>query len=138
MIERRWRDELHGERAPLPPSGIVVDRSCMAIAIAGHHLAFQPTSFRLVSHLIDNYGQWVRSDVIRATVLRTTIQPGASNIRWHVLQARLALCDFRTALHSDRALGVMFRLTPCERRHCREHDGRRQLRSGISSPGFAK
>jgi hypothetical protein len=108
----------------------------MAIAISGHHFAFQPTSFRLVSHLIDNYGQWVQPDVIR--VLRTTIQPGASNIRWHVLQARLTLCDFRIAQHSDRALGVMFWLAPCERRHRGERDGRHQLRSGISSPGFAK
>jgi DNA-binding response OmpR family regulator len=127
---------------------IVVDWSRLAIAIGGDTFVFQPTSFRLIAHLIDNYGRWVRAETIRAAVLLSAVQPGASNVRWHVLQARLALGDFRKALHSDRSLGVMFQLTSCDRRHCGlsasetlarpGRDGGDQFSNGISSPGLAK
>ena len=97
---------------------LMLDESSQTITILGDRLTCKPISFRLLSHLIDLQGSWVRSESLRREVLQASIHDGASNIRWHVLQARRALGLHARLLHSDNRLGFMFDLVPCDRRHC--------------------
>ena len=72
----------------------------------------------MLSYLIRQRGRWIAADILRREVLNTCTQPGASNVRWHIFQARRAMLPLADLLHSDRVLGYMFDLVPCRRRHC--------------------
>src|SRR5262245_49429232 len=97
---------------------VVLDEESHTVTIMGDRFACKPTSFRLLSHLIQRQGSWVRSESLQREVLQTSVHDGASNIRWHVLQARRALGLRGGLIHSDHQLGFMFDLAPCDRRHC--------------------
>jgi DNA-binding CsgD family transcriptional regulator len=89
-----------------------------ALRISGVTIPCKPTSFGVLSYLIERRGHWVRSETLRSEVLRTSVQYSASNVRWHVLQARRALGRFAPLLHSDNRLGFMFEMKRCTRPHC--------------------
>jgi DNA-binding winged helix-turn-helix (wHTH) protein len=107
-----WGKNLEGHQA------VVLDEGSYTVTILGERFACKPTSFRLLSHLIQRQGSWVRSESLQRDVLQTSVHDGASNIRWHVLQARRALGLRGELIHSDHQLGFMFDLAPCDRRHC--------------------
>jgi DNA-binding response OmpR family regulator len=97
---------------------LMLDEASQAVTILGDRFTCKPISFRLLAHLIHRQGSWIRSESLRREILQTSVQDGASNIRWHVLQARRALGLHARLLHSDNRLGFMFDLVPCDRRHC--------------------
>jgi len=97
---------------------VTLEEPSLTIIILGERFVCKPTSFRMLSCLVDKGGQWVRADVLAREVLNTCFQKGASNVRWHVLQARRALGARGALLHSDNRLGYMFDLAPCSRKHC--------------------
>lgn len=97
---------------------MMVDEPSQTITILGDRFTCKPISFRLLAHLMHRQGSWVRSESLRREVLQSSVHDGASNIRWHVLQARRALGLHARLLHSDNRLGFMFDLAPCDRRHC--------------------
>jgi hypothetical protein len=110
---------LHGQPV------LMVDEESHTAVILGDRFTCKPTAFRLLSHLIRRPGTWVRSDSLQREVLGASAHDRASNVRWHVLQARRALGVRCALLHSDNRLGYMFDLAPCDRRHCasrRLHD----------------
>jgi len=100
-------------------SGVTLQEQSQTVTILGERFVCKPTSFRVLSCLINSGGQWVRAEVLARDVLNTCFQKGASNVRWHVLQARRALGARGAFLHSDNRLGYMFDLAPCARKHCR-------------------
>ena len=104
-------------------SPLSLDEDSLTVTVANEHFACKPTSFRVLAHLIHRRGRWIRSEELRSQVLATTFQQDASNIRWHVLQARRALGSRANWIHSDNRLGFMFDLAPCGRRHCRGGEG---------------
>lgn len=97
---------------------ILLDEASLTVSLWGRRFPCKPTSFRLLAHLIHNQGRWIRSEALKHEVLQVSVQPGASNVRWHVLQARRALHTADRFLHSDCRLGYMFTLDRCDRRHC--------------------
>jgi DNA-binding response OmpR family regulator len=97
---------------------IMLDEASYLVTIMGDRFNCKPISFRLLSHLIRRQGSWVRSESLQRDVLQASVHDGASNIRWHVLQARRALGQHAGLLHSDNRLGFMFGLASCDRRHC--------------------
>ena len=86
---------------------------------------FKRTSFHLFAHLSRRPGAWVKSDELLSKVLRTHCSPGASNVRWHVLQTRRALGPLSWHLHGDPHFGYMYHTASCGRPHC-------HLRSALS------
>jgi hypothetical protein len=100
------------------PLGVMLDEQSLTIWIDGEAFVCKPTSFRILSCLVDKSGQWVRADALALEVLGGSFQKGASNLRWHVLQARRALGARGAFLHSDNRLGYMFDVAPCSRKHC--------------------
>ncbi len=100
----------------LPIVSLAEDR--LAIEISDHIVRCKPVSFQLLTYLVRHRGSWVRAEALRREVLRASMQPGASNVRWHVLQARRSLGPLSTALHSDNRLGFMFELGDCGQQHC--------------------
>src|SRR5262245_1963610 len=85
-------DKVHEARhcpPNLPVVSLAEDR--LAIVISGRVLHCKPVSFQLLAYLIRQRGRWVRAEALRRDVLRVSMQPGASNVRWHVLQARRSL-----------------------------------------------
>jgi DNA-binding response OmpR family regulator len=121
-----WPARPGGSTASIFPQGaqlrdrqlVLLDEHALAVTILGERFACKPTSFRILSHLIHRRGHWVRAEALKREVLQTSFQDGASNVRWHVLQARRALGSRRELLHSDNRLGFMFELARCDRRHC--------------------
>jgi DNA-binding response OmpR family regulator len=105
---------------------IMVDEESHTVMLLGDRFTCKPTAFRLLSHLIRRPGTWVRSESLQREVLGACAHDRASNVRWHVLQARRALGVRSGLLHSDNRLGFMFDVAPCDRRHCasrrRHHD----------------
>jgi len=99
------------------------------VAILGQRFACKPTSFRLLAYLIHRAGRWIRAEMLGREVLQTSFQHGASNVRWHVLQARRTLDSRGGLLHSDNRLGFMFDIAECHRRHCASR-GRGRLDPG--------
>jgi DNA-binding response OmpR family regulator len=97
---------------------VMLDEPSLAITIRGQRFVCKPTSFRLLSFLVHQRGQWVRAEALARDVLGVCFQKGASNLRWHALQARRALGAQSALLHGDNRLGYMFDLSPCSRRHC--------------------
>jgi DNA-binding response OmpR family regulator len=97
---------------------VALDEASLAVNISGEQVACKPTSFRLLAYLIERRGRWVQSETLGRDVIQSAFQRSASNLRWHVLQARRALGRRGPSLHSDNRLGFMFDLAPCGRRHC--------------------
>jgi DNA-binding response OmpR family regulator len=97
---------------------VTLDEPSLTVTIFGEPFVCKPTGFRTLSRLIHQSGQWVRADVLARDVLGVCFQKGASNLRWHVLQARRALGAHSVFLHGDNRLGYMFDLVPCSRKHC--------------------
>jgi DNA-binding response OmpR family regulator len=91
--------------------------SC-AVRFGERKVLFKKTSFSIVQYLCERAGSWVTSEELRRNVLRTNYCPGASNIRWHVLQAREALSAHSWALHGDNRKGYMFKMAGCGLAHC--------------------
>ncbi|HMJ13122.1 MAG TPA: hypothetical protein VK524_16995 [Polyangiaceae bacterium] len=88
------------------------------VEINAQQFRLKKTGFALVSHLVQRAGTWVSSGELRDEVLRTHFAAGASNIRWHMLEARRALGAAAGCLHSCRR-GYMFALAACGTAHCR-------------------
>jgi DNA-binding response OmpR family regulator len=97
---------------------VTLDEPALTITIFGEPFVCKPTGFRTLSRLIQESGQWIRADVLARDVLGVCFQKGASNLRWHVLQARRTLGAHGVFLHGDNRLGYMFDLVPCSRKHC--------------------
>jgi len=97
---------------------VTLDDASCAVTILDDRFTCKPISFRLLSHLINRQGSWVRSESLQREVLQASVHDGASNIRWHVLQARRAFGLHARLLHSDNRLGFMFAVALCDRRHC--------------------
>jgi hypothetical protein len=115
----RLRNETHRFAGVLDGAPVLaLDEASLTVNIQGEEISCKPIGFRLLSYLIERRGQWVRSEALGRIVLQCAFQRSASNLRWHVLQARRALGRRRTSLHSDNRLGFMFDLAPCGRRHC--------------------
>jgi DNA-binding response OmpR family regulator len=95
---------------------------------------FKKTSFGVFAYLSEHAGIWVPADELRSAVLKTNCHKGASNVRWHVLQARRALGPLSWCLHSDQRRGYMFSTNACGGSHClrvRAGDGEN---AGFGSP----
>ena len=99
-------------------TAVSTDEDSLMVSISNERFVCKPTSFRVLSHLIHHRGRWIRTEELRRQVLATAFEQDASNIRWHVLQARRALGSRANVVHSDNRLGFMFDLFPCARRHC--------------------
>jgi DNA-binding response OmpR family regulator len=104
--------------AAVSGSAYAIDEQSLTVIISNDRFNCKPISFRLLSHLIDQRGRWIRTDELRRQVLATTFEQDASNVRWHILQARRALGGRANLIHSDNRLGFMFDPHPCARRHC--------------------
>lgn len=94
---------------------------CSADASSHRHperLELKPTSSRILEYLVHHRECWIRPETLRAEVLSTHYSPGASNLRWHILQLRNGLADAQWQIHTDRNLGVMFSTSICGRPHC--------------------
>jgi hypothetical protein len=125
---RRWKIELTLEElaaieraralASAEKQVMMLEEHSLTVVILGERFPCKPISFRLLSYLIHRQGTWVRSEVLAREALQTSFQGGASNLRWHVFQARHALDLRGTLLHSDNRLGFMFDFALCGRRHC--------------------
>jgi DNA-binding response OmpR family regulator len=105
-------------RAPQPPVALVMNDNARTVGILGETFAFKPLSYQMLAFLMRRRGQWIAADILRREILCSCTQPGASNIRWHILQARRSMPGFEALIHSDRSLGYMFDLVPCRRAHC--------------------
>ena len=79
---------------------------------------FTGTGYALFAYLAAQPGRWAHAEELRQHVLRTYYAPGASNLRWHVLQVREALGPLRWCLHGARHRGYMFDLHRCGVAHC--------------------
>jgi DNA-binding response OmpR family regulator len=101
-------------------SGTVrLDSQGFAAFIGSRRTSFRKTSFHLFAYLAERAGQWHRTGELQRNVLQACCTQGASNVRWHVLEARRALGSLRWCVHSDGRRGYMFDLQQCGFAHCR-------------------
>lgn len=100
-----------------PPVRLVLG-SGLAPASGVHEARFKRTSFYLFTYLHERAGRWIEAQELQQNVLRAHCRPGASNVRWHVLQARQALGPASFCLHNDRHNRYMFALERCRATHC--------------------
>jgi DNA-binding response OmpR family regulator len=134
-----------GGGAAVPPKAaaetvtqsLTLEGESLTVTICGERFVCKPISFRLLSRLIERRGQWIRTEALGREVLQAAFQQGASNVRWHVLQARRALGWRGGLLHSDNRLGFMFDFAACARRHC-ARPGPPHSGEGIEWPCLAK
>ncbi|HEY6560964.1 MAG TPA: hypothetical protein VI072_26995, partial [Polyangiaceae bacterium] len=97
---------------------VKLDSYAYVATIGARRAAFKKTSFRLFAYLVERAGQWTGTKDLQANVLQACCRVGASNVRWHVLEARRALGPMRWCLHSDSRRGYMFDMQPCGLTHC--------------------
>jgi DNA-binding response OmpR family regulator len=98
---------------------VKLDSHTYVATIGDWQASLKKTSFRLVAYLTERAGQWTRTQDLQVNVLQACCRAGASNVRWHVLEARRALGPMRWCLHSDSQRGYMLDMQPCGFSHCR-------------------
>lgn len=96
-----------------------LDTDAYAAHVGDWRASFKKTSFHLFAYLAERAGHWKRTEELQMNVLQAHCSVGASNVRWHVLEARRALGPMRWCLHSGRA-GYMFDMQSCDLAHCKD------------------
>lgn len=101
-----------------PVELVRLDYDAYMATVGGRHIVFKKTSFNVFAYLAERAGQWRRTEDLQVNVLQSCCSEGASNVRWHVLEARRALGPLRWCLHSDSRRGYMVAMQPCGLVHC--------------------
>lgn len=109
--------------ATAPPAAVGLDEAAYVATIGDWRASFTKTSFRLFAYLAERRGQWRSPAELQANVLKACCREGASNVRWHVLEARRALGPMRWCVHGDSRRGYMFDMRPCGLSHCHRELG---------------
>lgn len=109
-----WRPQ-----QPNDVCGVALRDDAHSVMIAGEEFQLTATPFLFLSYLMQRSDQWVRSSTLRASGIVGHFGEAASNVRWHIHNARIALGPtWGYTIHSHRGLGYMFSVRHCGKPHC--------------------
>jgi DNA-binding response OmpR family regulator len=74
--------------------------------------------FGIIARLLATPGEWVRTGILQAEVLRASAAAGASNVRFHILRLRRSFGPSATCLHGRQRRGYMWSTDQCDSRRC--------------------
>jgi DNA-binding response OmpR family regulator len=102
-----------GNRGP-----VVFHEHDWTVSIHSYVARLTEAQFRILAHLIAMSGRWVRTQSLQDRALASHATIGASNVRYHVMNARIALGPHAEHLHGWQRRGYMWSFKHCDTPHC--------------------